>query len=142
MHPQHQLAGRAALRAADLAGEILVLAGPGNSRGYDAAVLDLCQQDGVTPRTAQACGMLGPSGFAPGQTLGIITRTALGGVRTDFELVCIPLHRATLPFDLAWHRDRDSPQLGMLRSVAARCATSASWPRVTALTTTPSAKPE
>jgi len=126
MHPQHRLAGRAELQVADLAEEILVLAGPGNGRGYDAAVLALCQQAGVALRTAQACGMLGPSGFAPGQTLGILTQTALGGVRTNFELVRIPLYGATLPFDLAWHRDRNSPQLRMLRSVAARCAAAAS----------------
>jgi DNA-binding transcriptional LysR family regulator len=129
VHPEHRLAGRAELRVADLAEEILVTAGPANGRGYDAAVLALCQQDSVTPRTAQACGMLGPSGFAPSQTFEIATQTALDGIRTDFDLVRIPLQGATLPFDLAWHRDRDNPPLGMLRCVAAHCANDARWPR-------------
>ena len=129
MHPAHRLADRAELRVSDLKEEILVLAGPGIADGYNTAVLTLCQRAGVTPRTARSAGFLGPVGVGPHETLGVLTQTALDGAHTDFQLIAIPIHGATLPFDLAWQRGRGSPAVGTLRSVTAGTALAAGWPR-------------
>lgn len=128
MHPDHHLAERTALRIGDLSEEVLVLAPSGEGLGYNAAVLSLCLRDGVMPRTAESVGHLGPAGYAPWETIGITTEVALDGVPIDFELVRIPLAGCTLPFDLVWHRERDSALLETLRLVATSVARSADWP--------------
>ena len=92
-------------------------------------MLTLCQLAGVTPRTARSAGFLGPVGMRPHETLGVLTQTALDGAHTDFQLIAVPIHGATLPFDLAWQRGLGSPAIGALRSVTAGTAQAAGWPR-------------
>ena len=108
-----------------------MLACLGIADGYNTAVLTLCQRAGVTPRTARSAGFLGPVGVGPHEILGVLTQTALDGAHADFQLIAIPIHGATLPFDLAWHRGCGSPAIGILRSVTAGTALAAGWPRNT-----------
>jgi DNA-binding transcriptional LysR family regulator len=128
VHPDHLLARSTTLQVGDLSEEILVLAGPGIGRGYNTAVLSLCRGDAVPQRTVEATGYLGPAGYAPHETIGITATVALDGLPIDFELVRIPLEGCTLPFDLVWHRQRDSALLDTLRSVATHVAGSSDWP--------------
>jgi DNA-binding transcriptional LysR family regulator len=130
VHPDHRLAKAATLRISDLREEILTVADPSISRGYNSAILSLYQREGITPRTVLSDAYIGPANVAPAQTVGIATKIALEGVPADSELVCIPLLDCTLPFDLVWHRDRDSPLQGNLRSVAAHVALVAGWQRI------------
>jgi DNA-binding transcriptional LysR family regulator len=128
MRPDHRLAGRQMLQASELSEEIVVLAPPAVSRGYNQAVLGLLQGEGVTVRTAESPPYLEPIGFAPNQVLGIISEIALDAIPTEVELVCVPLEGHTLPFDLVWHRERHSPWVDTLRSVAVDVARAADWP--------------
>ncbi len=127
MHPDHRLAHLATLRVTDLARETLSLAPPAIGHGYNTAVMQLCEREGVTPRTVESPGYLGPAGLAPHETLGVTTATALDGIPTDFELVRIPLQNCTLPFDLVWDRERDSAPVQTLRSITSGIAAIAGW---------------
>jgi DNA-binding transcriptional LysR family regulator len=128
MSPDHRLAGRRTLHPLEMGEEILALAPPAISRGYNTAVLKLLQSEGVTMRTAESTAYLEPIGFAPNETLAINTEVALDAIPTEVELVRVPLEGHTLPFDLVWHRESPSPWVESLRSVAADVARTAAWP--------------
>jgi DNA-binding transcriptional LysR family regulator len=129
MRPDHRLARRQALQLSDISGEIVALAPPAISRGYNEAILALLQRGGRTARTAESTAYLEPIGVAPHEVLGINTEIAMDAIPTEVELVRVPLEGHTLPFDLVWHRDNHSHWIETLRSVADDVAGAAGWPR-------------
>lgn len=130
MHPEHRFVSRSSLTVADLGSEVLVLAEPAIGACYNSAVLALFQRAGDAPETTYINGYLPPRGYDPASMIGVTTEVALYGVPpSSFERVCVPISDQTLPFDLVWHAERETPLVSELCRIATQAAEDHNWPR-------------
>jgi DNA-binding transcriptional LysR family regulator len=116
LRDDHPLAGRDAVALADLAAETLIVAGGPDSPGYTEAVIRLCRDAGVEPRTLpDPHPDLGGQAVREGLGVVLYVASAFSAPPEGSRLVPVT-PGVTMPFVLAWRADSRSAALAAVLS--------------------------
>lgn len=114
----HRLADRPSVDIADLAGEIVLVAGGPDSPGYTATVMALCREAGIVPEVRpDPYPDLGLQAVREGLGVVVYVRTAFDGALEGSRLVPVATP-ASLPFHICRREGASDPALDLLTAIA------------------------